>query len=135
MISTSPASPGARLWAMSVFTIGGGAGEPPFNRTFFNVTLSDLVERGPDKEKEKRLTLFLTDGSTLDVCAIDELTDQYVALRNFTNGDDACATALQLIPYALIYRVEITPRAASEHRVGFHYTPAKRATSRRGVKP
>jgi len=115
---------------MSVFTIGGGQGDPPFNRTFFNVTLGELVERcGPGKEK--RLTLFLTDGSTLDVCGIDELTDHYVALRNYTNGDDACATAVQLIPYALIYRVEITPRSADEQRVGFHYTPAKRATSRR----
>jgi hypothetical protein len=115
---------------MSVFTIGGGQGEPPFNRTFFNVTLGDLVERN-DPGKEKRLTLFLTDGSTLDVCGIDELTDQYVALRSFLNGDDACTTAVQLVPYALIYRVEITPRAASEHSVGFHFTPAKRATSRR----
>lgn len=118
---------------MGIFTIGGGVGEPPFNRTFFNVTLGDLVERA-GSAKEKRLTLFLTDGSTLDVCGIDELTDQYVALRSYANGDDACDVAVQLIPYALIYRVEITPRGGDSNRLGFHFSPldVKKGTSRRG---
>ena len=119
---------------MSIFSIGGGAGEPPFNRTFFNVTLGDVIER-VGKSRENRLTLFLTDGSTLDVCGIDELTEQYVALRNYANGEDACAVSVQLIPYALIYRVEITPRGADNNKVGFHWTPpARRATSRRSPR-
>lgn len=117
---------------MGIFTIGGGQGEPPFNRTFFNVTLGDVVERLG--KKEARLTLFLTDGSTLDVCGIDELTEQYVALRSYRNGDDACETAVQLIPYPLIYRIELTPRGADNNRVGFHWAPPGRKTSRRSPR-
>ena len=119
---------------MGIFTLGGGAGEPPFNRTFFNVTLGDVLERA-GKEREKQLTLFLTDGSTLDVCGIDELTDQYVALRSYVNGEDACAVSVQLIPYALIYRVEITPRGGDHNKVGFHWAPqARKATARRSPR-
>jgi hypothetical protein len=47
----------------------------PFSRTFFNVTLGDMLEKD-GKEKDHKLTLFLTDGTTLDVCSIDELADQ-----------------------------------------------------------
>ncbi|HEX7901865.1 MAG TPA: hypothetical protein VF950_29170 [Planctomycetota bacterium] len=117
---------------MGIFTLGGGAGDPPFNRTFFNVTLGDLIER---QKGENRLTLFLTDGSTLDVCSIDELTEQYVALRSYANGEDACSVSVQLVPYALIYRVEITPRGENANRVGFHWTaPGKRHTGRRSPR-
>src|SRR5688572_14199664 len=119
---------------MGIFTIGGGAGDPPFNRTFFNVTLGDVIER-IGKKGENRLTLYLTDGSTLDVCGIDELTEQYVALRSYANGEDACSVSVQLIPYALIYRVEITPRGEDANRVGFHWiAPGKKHTGRRSPR-
>jgi hypothetical protein len=118
---------------MGIFTLGGGAGEPPFNRTFFNVTLGDILQRS-GKDVDQQLTLFLTDGTTLDVCEIDELADQYLMLRSYASGDDACDLAVQLVPYVLIYRMQITPRGADNNRVGFHWTPRTRKTSRRSPR-
>ncbi len=120
---------------MPVYTLGGGHGEPPFSRTFFNVTLGDLLEKD-GKEKDHKLTLFLTDGTTLDVCSIDELADQYLVLRAYRGNEDACDLSLNLVPYALIYRIELAPKATDSARVGFHWAPPPkvRATARRPTK-
>lgn len=117
---------------MGIFTIGGGAGEPPFNRTFFNVTLGEKVDPN-GKEKPVKLTLYLSDGTTLDVCMIEELSDAYLSVRAYQGQSDSCDVSVQLIPYGLIYRIEIAPKSQESSRVGFHWKPVvrKHATARR----
>jgi hypothetical protein len=117
---------------MAIYTLGGTGSDAPFNRTFFNVTLGDVLDR-IGKTHEQKLTLFLTDGTTIDVCKIDELTDAYVALRGYARDGEGCEVSVQLIPYVLIYRLELTPRAGENNRVGFHWAPPakKGATGRR----
>ena len=117
---------------MSIQLIGGSAGDVPFNRTFFNVTLADMVS-GNGKDKAVKLTLYLSDGTTLDVCSIDELTDGYVAARAYQKGNDSCDVSVQLIPYGLIYRIEISPQVENNDRVGFHFNKpsARKVTTRR----
>ena len=117
---------------MSIQLIGGTAGDVPFNRTFFNVTLGDMVNQN-GKEKAVKLTLYLSDGATLDVCSIDELTDAYVAARAYQANTDSCEMTVQLIPYGLIYRIEISPKVENNDRVGFHFKTIirKSATTRR----
>jgi hypothetical protein len=117
---------------MSIQLIGGTAGDVPFNRTFFNVTLADMIS-GNGKDKAVKLTLYLSDGTTLDVCSIDELTDGYVAARAYQKGNDSCDVSVQLIPYGLIYRIEISPKVDNTDRVGFHFKTVSRrsATTRR----
>jgi hypothetical protein len=116
---------------MGVYMVGGGsAQQAPFNRTFFNVTLGDILQRGP-KEKTFKLLLFLADGTTLDVCAIDELTDDYLTLRAYTADEAACDLTVNLVPYTLIYRIEIAPKESeSNNRMGFRWAPpARRGTA------
>jgi len=116
---------------MAIQLIGGSAGDVPFNRTFFNVTLGEMVSEN-GKEKSVRLTLYLSDGTTLDVCAIDELTDAYVATRAYQGQTDSCDVSVQLIPYGLIYRIEISPKIQDSSRVGFHFKPiGRKITTRR----
>ena len=121
---------------MAIYLPGGGFGEAPFNRTFFNVTLGDILARG-GKEKEQKLTLFVSDGTLLDVCSIEELGDSYLVLRAYGKNDGACELSTHLIPYSLIYRIEVLPKSAEDNnRVGFHWvpTPRKAATSRKPAR-
>lgn len=120
---------------MALITFGGAMPNAPFNRTFFNVTLGDVLEND-GLVQDKKLTLFLTDGSTLEVCQIEELTDQYVALRAYRGDDASCSLAVTLIPYNLIYRIEIAPKDATEpDRLGFNWKPGKpRVAKRRGKR-
>ncbi len=113
---------------MSIQLIGSSSSDVPFNRTFFNVTLGEMIEQN-GKEKPVKLTLFLSDGSTLDVCMIDELSDQYLAVRAYQGQSDSCEINVQLIPYGLIYRIEIAPKSQESSRVGFQWKP----TGRRGL--
>jgi hypothetical protein len=110
---------------MSSQLIGSSSSDVPFNRTFFNVTLGEMIEQN-GKEKPVKLTLFLSDGSTLDVCMIDELSDQYLAVRAYQGQSDSCEINVQLIPYGLIYRIEIAPKAQESSRVGFQWKPSAR---------
>ena len=116
--------------------LGTGMPNAPFDRTFFNVTLGDILQQD-EKGKRHGLTLYLADGTTLDVCQIEGLSDQYLTVRAYQPGEEACDTRLNLIPYGLIYRIELAPRGDSDnHRMGFRWTPAKEAgTSRRERKP
>src|SRR5258707_15366655 len=95
---------------MVIQLIGSTSGDIPFNRTFFNVTLGEMIDQ-TGKEKPVKLTLFLSDGSTLDVCMIDELSELYLAVRAYQGQSDACELSVQLIPYGLIYRIEIAPKS------------------------
>src|SRR6185436_9153242 len=116
---------------MTVQLIGEVPGDAPFNRTFFNVTLGAMVEQN-GKDKPVKLTLFLSDGTTLDVCVIDELTANYLVVRAYQGDSEACEVGIQLIPYGLIYRIEISPKNEQSSRVGFEWktSPRKAATTR-----
>lgn len=115
---------------MVVQLIGGGGADAPFNRTFFNVTLGDLVE--PTKDQAQRLTLYLVDGTTLDVCRIEAMEDSYLSLRAYKSGTEACDTTLHLIPYGTIYRLEISQHGGDDGtKVGFSWTGTKKGTSHR----
>lgn len=122
---------------MAIHMLGDGAGESPFNRTFFNVALGEILSKS-GKEKEQILTLYLTDGTTLDVCNIEELADAHLALRAYHKDDQSCELTTHLIPYALIYRIELSPRVAEDrNRVGFRWKPSaprRSSTSRRTAR-
>ena len=64
---------------------------------------------------------------------IEQLSDAYLSARAYQGEGESCELSLQLIPYGLIYRIEIAPKNEGSDRVGFHWKPApgKRATSRR----
>ena len=110
---------------MAIPIIGGGMGEAPFNRTFFNVTLGEMIGQNA-KDKSVRLSLFLSDGTTLDVCTIDELSDSYLALRAYQGDSEHVDPSVHLIPYGLIYRIEVSPKDEQNSRVGFHWKPVAR---------
>ena len=120
---------------MGVYMVGSGSAQAPFNRTFFNVTLGDILKSGP-KDKNTRLLIFLADGTTLDVCAIDELADDYLAVRAYRAEEAACDLTVNLIPYTLIYRIEIAPKETEDsERLGFRWSPpTRRGTSIRKPK-
>jgi len=117
---------------MAVQLIGGSQGDAPFNRTFFNVTLADLVE--PAKDQSQKLTLYLVDGTTMDVCRIEEMADQYLALRAYRTGSDSCDTTLHLIPYGTIYRLEIAQHSTDNDRMGFSWTDRRKPPQTRRSK-
>jgi hypothetical protein len=116
---------------MAPYVIGGG--DTPFGRTFFNVSLGEMIERA-GKEKDHKLTLFLGDGSQLEVCQIDELSDNYLVIRAYRGDQEACDLTLNLIPYGLIYRIEIAPRQESNARVGFHWVKPRQTSIRKTGK-
>jgi len=114
---------------MPVYMVGSGGAQSPFNRTFFNVTLGDLLQR-PGAKKPEAAPLP-RDGTTLDVCSIDDLADDYITARTYRANEETCDLSVNLIPYSLIYRIELTPKdAENSTRLGFHWTPtSRRATT------
>lgn len=95
----------------------GQHGGTPFDRTFFNVRLEQILARL--NSAHARVNVYLSDGTTLGLCHIDEMTDEFLTVRAY--GDEpACALAMHLIPYSLIYRMEIDPNPGDEPRLGFH---------------
>ncbi len=105
-------------YSMPIHLLGSQPGDVPFSRTFFNATLGELIAG-----EDQRVSLFLVDGTTIDVCSIERLTDSYMALRAYQAGGDTCSMSLQLVPYGAIYRIEITPpKGDGARRVGFHWT-------------
>jgi len=108
---------------MPVYMVGSGGAQSPFNRTFFNVTLGDVLQRA-GRDKSYKLLLYLADGTTLDVCAIEDMADDYLVVRGYKADDDSCDVGVNLIPYSLIYRIEVTPKNSdSSSRLGFHWAP------------
>ncbi len=108
---------------MPIFLLGESAGGPPFNRAFFNAGLVDLLERA-GKPESYRLTLFLSDGTSLEVCKLEELHESYMVVRGYRGEEDSCDLTLQAITYGLIYRLEIAPKGAREKRLGFTWNRA-----------
>ena len=65
------------------------------------------------------------------MCAIDELTDDYLSVRAYAAQEDACELSINLIPYTLIYRIMIGPKESqNSQRMGFRCSPP---ASRRGT--
>jgi hypothetical protein len=119
---------------MPIYLLGGGGNEPPFNRTFFNTTLGDILERH-GKDRTYKLTLFLVDGLTLEVCEIADLSDHYMSVRAFQSDDDRCETAVNVIPYGTIYRIQLSPKEEDNGRMGFHWAAGQPKGARPGRKP
>jgi hypothetical protein len=116
---------------MSIHFVGeAAAAAPPFDSLFFKTAFDAIVEKAG--KVATRLTLFLSDGTTFDVCQIEDLADAYMILRGYRGGTDACELAINVIPYGLIYRLELGPKGANESRVGFSHTPT---TVRKKGKP
>ena len=112
---------------MSGAILGSGLPDSPFNRTFFNITLGDIL--GEDSEKQDRkLTLFLADGTTLQIHSIDDLEEQYLTVKAYRGQDSDSEPGVHLIPYVIIYRIELEPKEADgSRRLGFNWKPAKPA--------
>lgn len=111
---------------MSVMLLGPTPGGVPFNRSFFNATIGEFVEQ-LGKQASPKVRLFLVDGTVLDICNIETLAEDYMALRVYLPAQEACDTTIHLVPYSLIYRIEIGAAQGEESkRVGFQWSPAPR---------
>lgn len=105
---------------MPIHLIGGDAGGPPFRRAFFSTILGEILAKSGDPNGFT-LTLLLADGTSLDVCSIEDLTDDYLSVRCY-QSDDSCGLGLDLVPYGMIYRVQLTPKGKEDgERVGFKW--------------
>lgn len=108
-------------------------GTPPFDRSFFTTALGNLLGRLGERSAQK-LTLFLSDGSTLEACNIEELGEDFLVLRAY-KGENHCDLAVEVIPYGLIYRVQISSKSSEDdERVGFKWTPQQAAPPKRAKK-
>ena len=120
---------------MSIHFIGeSSSAAPPFDSLFFKSAFDQVVERAG--KGAQKLTLFLSDGSQFDVCEIVDLADAYMVLRGYAESGDACELALTVLPYGLIYRLELGPKSNNSTRVGFSWAPPQavskgKTTSRR----
>jgi hypothetical protein len=117
---------------MPIYMIGErGRQGPPFDRTFFNATIGEILKEA-GTEAACRLHLYLTDGMTLEVCEIIELTEPYMVLRAYRadveQEDDA---GVHVLPYGVIYRMQIRTKHEDDSRVGFHWVPPKKSRGRK----
>lgn len=101
---------------MSIYLLGHGS--VPFGRTFFNTALDELLAKAGEG-RPHRVTLYLTDGLALDVCEILELGSDYVTVHALRSAEEPCDPTVHLVPYGLIYRVEVAPKAGDDRRFGF----------------
>ena len=99
----------------------GQSGNTIFGRTFFNVRLRELIEKAGNPENT-RVEILLTDGARLGLCHIEELGSEYMTVRCYGEVE-GCDLSLHLIPYHLIYRMEIDPTGGAEPRMGFQSGP------------
>ncbi|HZN62155.1 MAG TPA: hypothetical protein VFC90_07090 [Planctomycetota bacterium] len=119
---------------MSIHFIGeSSAAAPPFDSLFFKSAFEQIVERGG--KSAQKLTLYLSDGTMFDVCEIVELGDAFMVVRGYKEATDTCELALNVLPYGLIYRLELGPKANEGTRVGFKWTPPATITKgRTGIR-
>ena len=121
---------------MPAYPLGATIPGSPFNRTFFNVTLGDLIEKD-GKKPVRRLLLYLADGSMLEVEEIEELEDAYLIIRAVKGSDEEGSNpSIHLVPYTLIYRIELSPTRRETGQVGFQWkpSPGKAGGTRRARK-
>ena len=114
--------------------LGSSLPESPFNRTFFNVTLGDILKEGGEKQ-ERKLTLFLADGTTLQIRSIDDLDEQYLTVKAYRGEATDEEPGIHLIPYVIIIRIELGPREEDgSRRLGFNWKPPAPAKKTRGAR-
>lgn len=108
---------------MTLWMMGSAGTQAPFNRTFFNVALGELL--GPDKSgRAHRLLLHLVDGTPLDVRSIETLSEYYFIVRACGANEDSAKVPLHVLPYGAIYRIELDDRSDEENRrLGFQWAP------------
>ncbi|HLG42971.1 MAG TPA: hypothetical protein VI643_06365 [Planctomycetota bacterium] len=115
----------------------------PFDRSFFQAALNEHIQAAK-LGAPGRLFLFLTDGTTLDVCHLIDTADDYLVAachraegvlasscrEHGASADNAhcceskgCEMTAELIPYGLIYRVQIS--ALGDPAIGFHPKPGR----------
>ena len=119
---------------MSIHFIGeSSSAAPPFDSLFFKSAFDQVVERAG--KGAQKLTLFLSDGSQFDVCEIVDLADAYMVVRGYKEATDTCELALNMLPYGLIYRLELGPKSNDGTRVGFKWSPPATITKgRTGIR-
>ena len=118
---------------MSIHFIGeSSAAAPPFDGLFFKTAFDQIVERAG--KGATNLTLYLSDGTTYDVCEVVELADAYLIVRGYHGESDTCDLALTLLPYGLIYRLELGPKKTDSTRVGFRWTPPPGTRGKTGIR-
>ena len=94
---------------------------PPFDALFFKTAFDSILEKaGPGAQK---LTLFLSDGTAFDVCEVVDLADAFMVVRGYRASTDACDLSMTILPYGLIYRLDLGPKADNSTRVGFRWSP------------
>lgn len=98
------------------------AAAPPFDALFFKSAFDQILDRAG--KGAHKLTMYLSDGSTFDVCDVVELSDTYIVVRGYHDTTDACDLSLTILPYGLIYRLDLGPKGDNSTRVGFRWTPA-----------
>src|SRR5688572_7650115 len=107
---------------MSIHFIGeNSTASPPFDSLFFKSSFDAIVERSG--KSAQKLSLYLSDGSTFDVCELVDLSDPYMVVRGYHGATDACDMSVSIIPYGLIYRLDLGPKADNSTRVGFRWSP------------
>ncbi len=87
-----------------------------FSRDFFERVLPSLAAGCPRVEGSKPVvTVFLGDGTELDVCGVMAFEERYVVLAAYEGvGDDgvprtADDVGLEAVPYELVLRVSVRP--------------------------
>lgn len=129
--------------------------ESPFNRTFFNVILNELSSRYADKHPVDVMFL-LADETMLHVCHVEDLTEDYLVVASAPEGKTVCKMHLEpgrgldqaedcckenrcqmnwdILPYALIRRIQFSRLGAGDVRLGFHKrTAASKPTHPKGA--
>jgi hypothetical protein len=57
-----------------------------------------------------------------------DLSDAYMVVRGYHGATDACDLSLTILPYGLIYRLDLGPKGDSSTRVGFRWSPPATVT-------
>jgi len=92
-----------------------------FGPSFFRGQLAALVrDRCPEEsERLPRVTLWLGDGETLEVCRIAGVSPRWVALAVRGQSKHGEAMPLVLAPYEAIARVRVADPQADHPSIGF----------------
>jgi hypothetical protein len=107
---------------MSIHFIGeSSSAAPPFDALFFKTAFDQILERAG--KRAQKLTLHLSDGTTFDVCEVVDLSDAYMVVRGYHDDTDTCDLSLTILPYGLIFRLDLGPKGGDSTRVGFRWAP------------
>jgi hypothetical protein len=110
------------MGSMPIVLLGESGGGTPFGRSFFNSAFEPLVHK-LGKDAAKRLLLYISDGTIFEVAQIEELAENYLVVRGYKGDEDAAEQSIQVLPYGLIYRLELGSQPESGTRVGFKWAP------------